>query len=106
MQRPFRLRKAYGATGRLGVAMPLLYLPPFPNLCAFASLREIFLLLCFCVFCASLRLLIFSELTAGPIASNGVNRFTKPIYLGFEKGFWFGYATAKSHDYPRCRSGG
>jgi hypothetical protein len=23
MQRPFRLRKAYGATGRLGVAMPL-----------------------------------------------------------------------------------
>ena len=31
----------------------------FPNLCVFAALREISLLLCFCVFCAFSRLLRF-----------------------------------------------
>jgi hypothetical protein len=44
MQRPFRLRKAYGATGCLGFATHLgTFHLSSSSLCAFAALREIFL---------------------------------------------------------------
>jgi hypothetical protein len=42
MQRPFRLRKAYGATGQLGVATPLRTEPPVWQFAPFTDLRSPF----------------------------------------------------------------